>query len=101
MMKKIDILTYLLVADPNKETKKILGKLNMQSEVTGIEMSGDHTIDIWCKPRSEEKENGFMSLVNVLSETYKVYTVDTHKGEIVASRDVQVEVNKRPGYKLY
>lgn len=104
-MKRIDLLTYLLVADPNKETKKTLGKLNMQSEVVGIEMSGENAIDVWCEPRKEQKENDNMSYDNLLlkkelSKTYSVHTVDTQKGEIVATRKVDVAVNTGPSYRL-
>ena len=45
-MERMDLTSYLLIADPNKEVKKTLGKINITDYITGIEILENDVIDV-------------------------------------------------------
>ena len=103
-MMRMDLINYLLLEDPNADVKKMLGGINIKEEILGIEKTGENTIDVWSKPRGEEKnKDGAIETVytRVLVETHNVRTIDTKTGKIVASRKVEKKVDRKPTPRLF
>ena len=82
---KMSLPIYLVVEKPNKQLRKTLGQIHLESSIISIEKLENNNIDVWSRQHVVEAEN--FSNRNVYQEVFNITTVNTISGEIVGTRE--------------
>lgn len=85
---EMDLLTYLLIQDPNAKTKKRLGEINFIEGISTIKLNSESEIEVWCK-KEQNRNNGYgsVTMIAYVTEKFQVYKLNTLTGEIIEERE--------------